>query len=222
MKVIVFAASKGGVSKTTLAYNLGIEAAKKHTVLLADMDPQESLKEMWHRRGELINPRLVSNISRLAESIRLLKEAGYDRQFMLVDTPGALIPIIRDAIGAADLVVLPTQPSPLDLFAQEAVADIVSEMGVADRTMYVLTRADKRSDIAKKSMSALKERTSLPVPVIGNRVDYAKAMTMGKAAAEINPDAAKEIAELWESIRSVLAAQDLESIGKPGNEHQIH
>ena len=42
MKIIVFAATKGGTGKTTLAFNAGLEAARHGTVFLADMDPQRA------------------------------------------------------------------------------------------------------------------------------------------------------------------------------------
>ena len=222
MKVIVFAASKGGVAKTTLCYNLAIEAAKKSSVLIADLDPQQSLKEMWSRREELINPRLVSNVTNVSESVKLLKSAGYERKFILVDTPGSFIPVLRSAIAAAHLVVLPMQPSPLDLFAQEAVFDLVQEMGKTDCTMFVLTRADKRSDITKKSVDALKQRTNLPIPIIRQSVDYARSMAKGQAAGEINAEAAKDITGLWDAITAELAAQDLKHIERPADERKIH
>jgi cellulose biosynthesis protein BcsQ len=65
MKTIVFAATKGGTGKSSLAYNVAIAASKRHQVLIADLDPQRSLKAMWERRGELLNPRLVSNVQNL-------------------------------------------------------------------------------------------------------------------------------------------------------------
>jgi cellulose biosynthesis protein BcsQ len=38
MKIIVFAATKGGTGKTTSTYNAAIEAANMHQVLIADLD----------------------------------------------------------------------------------------------------------------------------------------------------------------------------------------
>jgi cellulose biosynthesis protein BcsQ len=57
---------------------------------------------------------------------------------VFVDTPGSLMPIITDAIEAADLIVLPTQPSPLDLHAQDAVAASIEKLGLRDKIKMVL------------------------------------------------------------------------------------
>lgn len=206
MKTIVFAATKGGVGKTTLTFNVAVEAAKKHQVLLADLDPQRSLKNMWERRGELVNPRLVSNVDNLTKSIKLLSEAGYDREFMFVDTPGSLMPIIRDALAAADLVVLPVQPSPMDWTAQEAVADLVDSMGLKDSVVFVINRAEGKSDMVERTVEFFKMRTRFPILKVTHRADFARGVDVGKTGAEVakNKDAAKDIRDLWQGIKDAL------------------
>ena len=126
MKVIIFAASKGGASKTTLLFNLATYAAAQgHGVLMGDLDPQGSLRNLWELRNELVNPRLVKMAKTVGETANVIASAGYDKDFMLVDTPGSIFPIIRDAVAAADVVVLPTRPNPVDLRAQEDVVGMV-------------------------------------------------------------------------------------------------
>src|SRR5262245_54567894 len=102
MKVIVFAATKGGTGKTTLTWNVALEAAKRHQVFIADLDPQGSLRAMYEKRGELVNPRLLLNMRDVTQSVSLLKESGYEREFMFVDTPGSMATTIRNAVLAAD------------------------------------------------------------------------------------------------------------------------
>lgn len=206
MKTIVFAATKGGTGKTTLTFNVAIEASLAGPILIADMDPQRSLKTMWERRGNLSNPRLVSNVQSLGQSIRLLKEAGYEREYMIVDTPGSMMPVIRDAISAADLIVLPIQPSPMDWQAQEAVADLVAELGVSDRAMFVVNRAEGKSDMVERAVEFFSMRTRFPIPIIKQRADYARGVETGKAAFEVsgNKDAKKEVRDLWSLIRKSL------------------
>ncbi len=208
MKTIVFAATKGGTGKTTLCFNVAVEAAKRHQVLLADLDPQRSLKGLWGRRQEILNPRLVSNVDSLGQSVRLLTEAGYDREFMLVDTPGSLMPIIKDAISAADLVVLPVQPSPMDWEAQEAVADLVESLGLRNRTLVVINRAECRSDLVDRTRQFFAMRTPFAIPTITQRADFARGVETGKTAAEMgNKDAGKQVRELWDAIKAALDAK---------------
>jgi chromosome partitioning protein len=205
MKTVVFAATKGGVGKTTLCYSVAIEAAKRHQVLIADLDPQRSLKQIWGRRQELLNPRLVSNVANLAQSIKLLTEAGYDREFLFVDTPGSGTPVIRDAIAAADIVVLPVQPSPMDWHAQEAVADLVDSMGMGDRALFVVSRAEGKSDMVDRTRQFFELRTRFPILKVTQRADFARAVETGRSGAELNKDAGKDIRELWAAIQKALA-----------------
>lgn len=112
MKTIVIAKTKGGVGGSTLCYNVALYAAAQATpVCLIDRDPQESLTKMWVARSELINPILIYDVESVARSVKLLTGANYDREFLFVDTPGSMMPIIVDAISAADLIVVPTRPS---------------------------------------------------------------------------------------------------------------
>lgn len=208
MKTIVFAATKGGTGKTTLCFNVAVEAAKRHQVLFADLDPQRSLKALYSKRAEMLNPRLVSNVDSLGQSVRLLSEAGYDREFMFADTPGSLMPVIRDAISAADLVVLPVQPSPMDWEAQEAVADLVEELGLRSRTLIVINRAEGKSDMVERTKAFFAMRTPFAIPVITHRADFARGVETGKTAAEMgNKEAGKQIRELWDAIKSALDAK---------------
>jgi chromosome partitioning protein len=221
MKIIVAAATKGGTGKTSLTYNLAIKAAEKHQVLIADLDPQKSLKRVWEKRGELINPRLVSNIQSLPQSIKLLTEAGYDREFMFVDTPGSLIQVIRDALSAADCIVLPIQPSPMDWVAQEAVADLVQEMGLADRAIFVVNKVtETKSGLVDQAKEFFAMRTRYPIHVLKHRAEYARAVDKGKAGCELNKDAGAEISKLWKLIQTVIADQSKAKETKTHDEHR--
>jgi chromosome partitioning protein len=222
MKVIVFAATKGGVGKTTLAYNVALAAALKHQVLITDLDPQGSLRELWAKRNELVNPRMVSNVDSVAQAVRLLTSAGYGREFLFVDTPGSMMPVITDAIGAADLIVLPTQPSPLDLHAQEAVAARVEKMGLRDRTMFVLTRTvgSQKAD-TEKALEYLRLYTPFPIPTISERADYKRAAETGKAAWELsnNKDIKSEVRKLWQAM---LAAMKKPTVTEKTDAQRLH
>jgi chromosome partitioning protein len=225
MKVIVFAATKGGVSKTSLCYNVALMAAAKSQVFLADLDPQASLTHIWQRRDEFVNPRLITDVESVSKSVRLLTQAGYDREYMFVDTPGSLMPVITEALEAADLIVLPTQPSPLDLHAQDAVAARIEKLGLRDKTMVVLTRTSNKEDTANAT-EYMKLRTPYPVLTMAERVDYKRAAEKGKAAWEFskNKDAKAEIKRIWDQMQAALKgthhakATEKEAV----DDHRIH
>jgi chromosome partitioning protein len=142
---------------------------------------------------------------------------------MFVDTPGSLMHVIRDALSVADCVVLPLQPSPMDWVAQEAVADLVESMGLSDRTLFVINRAEGKSDMVERAKSFFAMRTKYPVHIIKHRVDYARAAETGQAGCELNKDAGKEIRELWAAIQNVLnEAKAIRQEEKSDDRKQLH
>jgi chromosome partitioning protein len=209
MKTIVFAASKGGVGKTTLAFNVAIEATKHGSVFLADMDPQKSLETFSEiRAGE--NPLLLKNAQSIPRAIADLKRTGLTRDFLIVDTPGSFMNIIKDAMTAADCIIVPMQPSPIDILAQEDVLLLVDRLGKKSSTLPVLSRVDVRTgidDVVKRVMSMF----SNPHVTIRNRVVYARALIAGKAAPEIDRECSAEIGSLWEAIQRITG-EDNESL----------
>lgn len=214
MQVVVFASSKGGVGKTTLAFNSAIHAARLGVgVQLADRDPQRSLMDLCRRRRdtpELVadNPQLLDNIDTVASTAQLLNDLHYGRDFLLVDTPGSMMEILREAIAAADVVVLPLRPSPLDVLAQEAVADMVGAMGKRERTLFVVNMADARSPLVADALKAIRPLSPNRPVTIAQRTDYARAAITARAGVEINRDAAAEIAELWKAITRIARTDD--------------
>lgn len=210
MRVIVFAATKGGTGKSTLSYSVGFEAAKVGSVYLVDLDPQKSLTELASRRDKKLDegrPHAIGILkpsSNLKETIRELKARGLERDFLIVDTPGSHMHIIRDAVENADAVVLPVQPSPLDILAQEDVGRLVDELGKAKATVFVINRVDGRTGIGIQAMDRLAPMFPNTPVKVAQRTDYPRASIAGRTAPEINKDAATEIGALWRTINSVL------------------
>jgi chromosome partitioning protein len=198
MKTIVLAATKGGTGKTSLAFNIGIEAAKHGTVFLADMDPQKSLETFCGiRSGD--NPLLLAGVESVPRAIADLNRTGYARDFLIVDSPGSFMSVITDALKAADCVIVPLQPSPVDLLAQEDVFKLVAKLGKMDRTICVLNRVDGRTRI-----NGILERLPCPHVEVRNRIAYSRALVAGQTGAELDKECAPEIAALWDSVQSIL------------------
>lgn len=140
MKVLAIVNSKGGVGKTTTAVNLAAILAEAQRVLLVDSDPQASAT-WWVERGDMpfdlakeVDPALLS---------RLRSVKDYD--MVVVDTRPALRSEALDSVlRAADYVILPTPPAPMDLTAlMETIRQAVRPAGISHRVL--LTRVDPRS-----------------------------------------------------------------------------
>lgn len=141
-KILVVLNGKGGVGKTTTAVNLAAILAESRRVLLVDADPQGSAT-WWVERNEAGMGFDLSQENEPTLLSRLRQVTGYD--VIVVDTPPALgSEALQATVNAADYLLLPTPPAPMDLTVLiETVRQAVKPVGVAHRVL--LTRVDPRS-----------------------------------------------------------------------------
>jgi Mrp family chromosome partitioning ATPase len=129
MTVIVLASQKGGAGKTTLAVHLAVtaEAAGDGPAILIDTGLQGSLSSWWNER-QAEDPKLAPvTIAELPEKLELLGLAGY--RVVIIDTPPAITEAIEAVVRSADLVLIPTRPSPHDLRAVGSTVALVQGAG---------------------------------------------------------------------------------------------
>lgn len=204
MKVIVVASQKGGVGKTTIVGHLGVEACrdKKEVVALIDTDPQGSLSSWWNVRGAETPFFASSSINNLPEQLCELKKQGISLVF--IDTPPAITESIKKVVGVADLVVIPTRPSPHDLRAIAGTVDIVEEQ--KKPMVFVINGASVRAKITSQAAIALSQHGRVSPTILHHRVDFASSMIDGRTVCELNASAksAEEISSLWSYIRKYL------------------
>lgn len=204
MRVIVLASQKGGVGKTTLAGHLGVQAALTGhgPVALLDTDPQGSLADWWNAREAEEPFFATAKISALAAAVADLKKAGI--KTLLIDTPPAVTETIKAVVALADLVIIPTRPSPHDLRAVGKTVDIVNSCG--KRMMFVINGAAHRARITADAAIALSQHGAVAPTVIYQRTDFASSMIDGRTAGEIDPQgrSAAEMAELWNYVNTHL------------------
>ena len=205
MKVVAFAASKGGAGKTTLATSLAVRAANdKPRVALVDLDTQQSLRG-WHERrgdGNCDNPKLFSGIDTLPEAVEMLAPDGW--QWLIADTPPAGVERMQYNLSAANLVIIPVKTSAYDL---EAIVPVV-EVCLDGEIPYVclLNDCDPRSTLTKSARKLLEdEGLSVAGFEVAHRVAYQASPTVGKSAAEVERDgkAAAEADQLWALVQSM-------------------
>lgn len=204
MKTIVLAATKGGVGKTTLSTALAVRAtADRKRVALIDLDPQKSLTEWWARRGEPVNPYLHDD-DMLTEAVASLDAEGFD--WLFIDTPPAFVDTINDAIEVADLVLIPTHASFLDITAIAAVAEAADESGKP--AVIVLNAVEPRWKLTKSAPEFLNAEgyTVLDEKVV-HRQAYVAAVTVGKTGPEVERDGkcTEEIDALWNAVKKHAA-----------------
>lgn len=207
MRTIALAAAKGGVGKTTLTAALATAAAltqPDHAVALIDLDPQGSLTRWWNDRANRA-PALYELAGR---SIRAAKRqpAGDGISMLFLDCPPSFSNLLEEAIGAADLVIIPVQASALDLSAVASTVAMAEQLGVPYR--LVLNRAIYRSRIAGQAVAALRETGRMVWPPVHQRVGIPEAMAAGRTVIETEPGgrAAAELLAVWHAVEQEVTA----------------
>ena len=204
MHVIVLANQKGGVGKTTLSGHLGVEAERANpgSVVLIDTDPQGSLSQWWHERTAE-TPRLARiEPEQLARQLRTLAASGVGT--VLIDTPPAVTDTIRQVIALADLVLIPTRPSPHDLRAVGSTIALVEEAG--KKMVFVLNGAAPRARITGEAAVSLSQHGTVAPVTLYQRTDFASSMIDGRTVGEISDGSrsAQEITQLWKYVSTQL------------------
>jgi chromosome partitioning protein len=205
MYIIVAASQKGGSGKTTLSGHLAVEAARAGAgeIALIDTDPQGSLAHWWNARRAPTPHFIKAGLPDLEKALAGLEQAGI--KIAVVDTPPAITQSISRVVAYADLVIVPTRPSPHDLRAVGATVDIAERHGKP--LIFVVNAATARARITGESAVALSQHGTVAPVTIHHRVDFAASMIDGRTVGEVVPSSqsAKEITELWLYIQSRLS-----------------
>jgi chromosome partitioning protein len=199
------ASQKGGTGKTTLSGHLAVEAhnAGVGPVALIDMDQQGSLSHWWNARAAREPLFVKVGPYELPNALEHLANSGV--KLAVIDTPPAITESISYVIGHADLVVLPTRPSPHDLRAVGATVDIANRHGKP--VLFVVNAATQRARITGEAAVALSQHGTVAPVTIHHRVDFAASMVDGRTVGEVTPESAsaKEIEKLWIYVQGRLA-----------------
>jgi chromosome partitioning protein len=204
MPVITVAQQKGGTGKTTLAANLAAAMAPERKTALLDIDPQHSLTR-WHALRPATAPALTfSDVSgwRVAAELDRLK-ATHD--VVIIDSPPRVDTDARLAIRAANIVLIPVQPSPPDIWAAEDTLKLA--MSEKRRAAMVLNRVPASGKL-RETMTAQLHAANAPLltAVIGNRTGFAAAFADGLGVTEAAPRsiAANELRALLKELLELV------------------
>ena len=206
MSVIAIVSQKGGSGKTTLALHLAASATHaKRPACVIDTDPQATAAAWGDWRGDFLPLVVTSPPARLA---RTIENAKKEAEIVVIDTPPHAEAAMREAIKAADLVLIPSRPRAFDLHALEVVADLVANTGKPAFVVFNAVPSGATRQIADAAETA--SRLGLkPCPVsFGERADFHRSSAKGEVAAEIdaNGKAAGEAAALWKWVARQLKA----------------
>lgn len=206
MKTIVISSQKGGSAKSTLAALLSVEAerAGNGPVWLIDTDQQGTLSR-WHDRRESETPQRGEIPFKDLASGLITIAGKHGAAFCFIDTAPAISGQSEGIIALADLVLIPVQPSPADLWAVAETIGLVKGAGKPFR--FIITKAKPQANITAQTIAALSHHGPVAEHFIPDRVTYAVAMAGGNTAPELNPKgpAAAEAAALWRELKACFA-----------------
>src|SRR5471030_1051731 len=212
--IIALLNQKGGVGKTTLSVHLAAALAADSRVLLVDADPQGSALDWSAQRTETARFPVVGLPKETLH--RELAPISQDYDWVIIDGPPRVNKIARSAIVASDLVIIPVQPSPFDIWAAKDVTDIISECAAIKPdlvTRFVINRLFLNTTLGTEILAAM---AAFPFPAlktaIRNRQEYAKSARNGLTALETehNGPAAMEIRALAAEIKVALKQSERE------------
>ncbi|NDB82697.1 MAG: ParA family protein [Alphaproteobacteria bacterium] len=204
-KIITISQQKGGSGKSTIATHLAVALWQRNSkVVIIDIDPQGSSTMWYHIREREYGAGYCGIKFASCSGIRISSEIGrlkLTNDFIIIDCPPHTDTDAKAAIRASDLVLVPMQPSPTDLWATHSTLEYTKEVG--KNAKILLNRYVPSSKILK----------NLNVPgeylletTIGNRVGFASSMNIGKTILEAEPlsPGAKEIGALASEILTLL------------------
>jgi chromosome partitioning protein len=203
--ILTIAQHKGGAGKTTLSTQIAAGLHEQdQKVLLLDLDPQGSSREWFDAREKTLGRKNKIDCQSF-QGWKLIRELSHLKSrydWIVIDTPPHAESETSIAIRNADLVLIPIQPSPLDVWASGPVLQLT--INERKPLMLVMNRVPPKSKLNDVIMDKL---STMGIAVarqsLGNRISFASSIMQGLGVVESdkNSVAAEEIRALIQDIR---------------------
>jgi len=209
--IISIAHTKGGVGKSTIAWNLATQLENKYNIEIIDLDFQKTLTYTNEFREK---PFKVKNFDNLKDLNKYIAQDSLDR-ISIIDVGGFDSDINRMSIIVSDIVITPVSDSGTELLGLmrfEKVLDEISKaMNEEIKTTVLINDINPKKTKLDDLIDYVEENKhfSLFKTILRRRADYGKALDQGLGVAEYDKKSkatkefksfAKEVKEIIEEI----------------------
>lgn len=208
--IISVTSLKGGVGKSTIAQNLAVcFAHNKYSVCIVDVDVNQSSMRWSGLRDESLPAVPVYGLTDGAELAKNVRHLSQNYEIIVIDGTPSLGQVSSKIILLADLLIIPIQPSGLDVWATEKFLeryhDAVEQKEQSIPASFLINQ-NQTTNLSKEVREVL-ESTDIPVleNSIRTRIAYREAVIKGVGVFEYKDDKAKqEIAEIFKEITLII------------------
>ena len=187
-KIILITHQKGGVGKSTIAYNLASNIRENAKVCIIDMDSQ----------GSLINISELSEVP-ICTADMLNEKIKSDYDFIFIDTPPYLNEKIIDLCNISDVIIIPTKAGVLDLLAIKSTIDIVKQAKSENKAIIVFNMIKPNTTLTEEIKSQLQDyNIKVSKNMLSDLVSFSRSVLVN--GVEENNNAQKQIDNLTKEI----------------------
>ncbi len=199
--IITVSHQKGGVGKSTIAFNLAIELSKKFDTSLIDLDVQKTLTHANSIRSN--NGLKTLNILEFKndDEMILFLEKNHDDKIIIIDSGGFDSSLNRIVIIGADIILTPVTDKVFDLLGLQKYEEILEELSLIEKRNIIshvflnnINPQVKKFDDINQFITSSKHFKLLNT-ILRTRVDFSNSSSEGKSVIEYKPNskASKEI-----------------------------
>lgn len=214
--IITISHQKGGVGKSTLAYNIALELARKNNVEVIDLDVQQTVSAYNQIRSEMGQIPLPVHVMTTAEELENYFESLDEETIVVVDSGGFDSSLNRFVILISDFVITPVSSEFTEILGLQKYESILQELseqsGMTVVTNVVLNKTNpnqKKFDEVNDFINGSKH-FKLMDSMMRRRVDFANSVAYGFSVRELDKksESTKELKEFVKEIKRKARIDD--------------
>ncbi|PHR52952.1 MAG: plasmid partitioning protein [Arcobacter sp.] len=214
--IISVSHQKGGVGKSTLAYNIAVELSKLYPVEVVDLDVQQTLTACNVIRSKFGQNKLtIHSFEENKDFIKYLNNDS-DERITVIDTGGFDSGLNRVAIYASDFILTPVSTEFLEIIGLEKYKKILKEVsqkvGRDIKTHVVLNKihhSQQNFEDISEFINTASDQFELLTSVIRRRSDFSISLGHGFSVCEFD-DASDSSFEIKTLINEIIQKLDLD------------